>query len=53
MAEWVDVRRGAGDQDLVEVTGDLKPGDEVVTRGSDEIRAGTPVVPKRQTVKPS
>lgn len=52
-AEWVDVRRGAADKDLVEVTGDLKPGDEVVTRGSDEIRAGTPIVPKRQTVKPS
>lgn len=52
-AEWVDVRRGAADKDLVEVTGDLEPGDEVVTRSGDEIRAGTPIVPKRQTVKPS
>ncbi len=52
-AEWVDVRRGAAAKDMVEVTGDLKAGDEVVTRGSDEIRAGTPIIPKRQVVKPS
>jgi membrane fusion protein, multidrug efflux system len=40
-AEWVDVRRGTADKDVVEVFGALKPGDEVVVRGSDEIREGT------------
>ena len=40
-AEWVDVRKGAADGDLVEVSGNLKAGDRVVRRGSDEIREGT------------
>jgi RND family efflux transporter MFP subunit len=40
-AQWVDVRRGAASGNLVEVFGDLKPGDEIVQRGSDEIRDGT------------
>ena len=42
-AEWVDVRRGASLGDLVEVTGDLAPGDLVLRRGTDEIRPGSPV----------
>ena len=42
-AEWVDVRKGAIDGDLVEVIGNLKPGDKVVRRASDEMRAGTPI----------
>jgi len=42
-AEWVDVRKGALDGDLVEVTGNLKPGDMVVRRATDEIREGTPI----------
>ena len=40
-AEWVNVRRGPRSGDLVEVTGDLKPGDQVVERGTDEIRNGS------------
>ncbi len=40
-AEWVDVRKGAADGELVEVSGNLKAGDRVVRRGSDEIREGT------------
>jgi hypothetical protein len=40
-AEWVDVRKGAAEGDLVEVLGDLKPGDMVVRRANDEIREGT------------
>lgn len=40
-AEWVNVRRGASAGDMVEVLGDLSPGDLVVRRGSDEIRDGT------------
>jgi len=39
-AEWVDVRKGAAEGDLVEVLGSLKPGDRVVRRGTDEIHAG-------------
>jgi membrane fusion protein, multidrug efflux system len=42
-AEWVDVRRGVAEGDLVEVLGNLKPGDLVVRRATDEIREGTPV----------
>ncbi len=32
---------------LVEVFGDLRPGDEIAARGTDEIRAGMPVVVKQ------
>jgi membrane fusion protein, multidrug efflux system len=46
-AEWVDVRQGAADKDLVEVLGDLKPGDEVVVRGTDEIRPAAHVSSRR------
>jgi multidrug efflux pump subunit AcrA (membrane-fusion protein) len=42
-AEWVDVNRGASEGDLIEVTGDLHPGDMVVRRGTDEIREGAPL----------
>ena len=40
-AEWVDVRKGAADGDLIEVLGDLKAGDTVVRRATDELREGT------------
>lgn len=42
-AEWVNVTRGAPADNLVEVYGPLHAGDEVVRRGNDEIREGTPV----------
>jgi membrane fusion protein, multidrug efflux system len=42
-AEWVDVRKGAAEGDLVEVTGALQPGDLVVKQATDEIREGTPL----------
>jgi RND family efflux transporter MFP subunit len=45
VAEWVDVRRGELDGDVLEVFGDLRPGDEVVRRGNDEIRSGSRVTP--------
>ena len=44
--EWVDVRTGLTSGALVEVFGDLKPGDEVAGRGTDEIRPGTDVRPR-------
>jgi RND family efflux transporter MFP subunit len=39
-AEWVDVRKGSPEGDLIAVAGDLKPGDMVVRRANDEIREG-------------
>lgn len=46
-AEWVDVAKGATAGDLVEVVGSLQPGDEVLRRGSDEIRDGAAVTARR------
>jgi len=40
-AQWVDVRRGPTVGNMVEVHGDLKTGDEIVERGTDEIRDGS------------
>ena len=40
-AEWVNVTRGAPVDDLVQVYGPLNSGDQIVRRGSDEIRDGT------------
>lgn len=42
-AEWVDVRKGISDGDLVEVLSDLNVGDMVVRRATDELRDGTPI----------
>jgi RND family efflux transporter MFP subunit len=39
--EWVDVNTGLAAGALVEVFGDLRAGDEIATRGTDEIRPGT------------
>jgi RND family efflux transporter MFP subunit len=41
--EWVDVRTGLSSGPLTEVFGDLRPGDAVATRGTDEIQPGTAV----------
>jgi RND family efflux transporter MFP subunit len=45
VAEWVDVRRGEVNGNLIEVFGDLHEGDVVVSRGNDEIRPGTKLTP--------
>jgi membrane fusion protein, multidrug efflux system len=42
-AQWVDVKKGVAEGDLVEVIGNLKPGDTVVRRATDETRDGTPI----------
>ncbi len=44
--EWVDVKTGATTGKLIEVFGDLKEGDEVAVRGSDQLLPQTPVVIK-------
>src|ERR1043165_607621 len=45
--EWVDVKRGMSMGDLVEVFGDLQENDVIATRGTDELRAGIPLVAKQ------
>jgi hypothetical protein len=42
-AEWIDVRKGVAEGDLVEVLGNLVAGDKVVLRATDEIRDGMPI----------
>jgi membrane fusion protein, multidrug efflux system len=49
--EWVDVKTGLASGPLVEVFGDLQPGDAIAVRGTDEIRGGTEVRVKE--VKPA
>ena len=44
--EWVDVKTGATSGKLVEVFGDLKAGDEVAVRGTNELQAGVRVTAK-------
>jgi membrane fusion protein, multidrug efflux system len=50
-AEWVNVRRGAREGDLVEVQGDLAEGDVILRRASDETRDGSRI--KTAEPKPS
>jgi membrane fusion protein, multidrug efflux system len=45
-AEWVDVKKGAADGDLIEVSGNLQAGDMVVRRANDELREGAPIQAK-------
>jgi membrane fusion protein, multidrug efflux system len=49
--EWVDVRTGLTSGPLIEVFGDLKAGDEIAGRGTDELRPGTAIQPRQ--VKPA
>ena len=37
---WVNVKKGEADGELVEVSGNLQAGDQVVKRGTDELREG-------------
>ena len=39
-SEWVDVKTGAADGDLIEVIGNLRSGEQVILRATDEIREG-------------
>jgi membrane fusion protein, multidrug efflux system len=42
-AEWVDVKKGREVGNKIEVYGDLKPGDQLVKKASEEIRNGSDV----------
>ena len=46
VVDWVDVTTGASADGLVEIFGDLREGDDVVLRGTDELRAGSRVTPR-------
>ena len=46
IAEWVDVKRGTLLENLVEIFGEIKEGDMVAVRGTDELRPGTRVIVK-------
>jgi len=46
-AEWVNVRRGMTEGNLVEVFGDLQAGDRIVLRASDEIRPGDQIAARQ------
>jgi membrane fusion protein (multidrug efflux system) len=45
--EWVDIKTGLVSGTLVEVFGDLKAGDEIAARGTDELKAGASVQVKQ------
>lgn len=47
-AEWVDVNTGSTANGKTEVFGELKAGDQVVARASDEISSGTQVLARPQ-----
>jgi membrane fusion protein, multidrug efflux system len=49
-AEWVNVQTGEVDGKLIEVFGGLHPGDEVASRGTDELRPGTRATTKTASV---
>jgi hypothetical protein len=46
VAQWVDVSTGISADGKVEVFGQLKPGDQIVRRGSDALQPGTKVEAK-------
>lgn len=47
--EWVSVQAGLTKDDLVEVFGDLHPGDLIVVRATDELRPETYVTPTQDS----
>jgi RND family efflux transporter MFP subunit len=49
--EWVDVKTGATSGNLIEVFGDLREGDMVALRGTDELRPDTQVTPRLASAK--
>ncbi len=48
-AEWVNVQTGEVDGKLTEVFGDLREGDDVAVRGTDELRPGTHVITRQSS----
>lgn len=46
VTEWVSVKPGVSSGAEIEVFGNLKPGDQIAVRGTEELRAGVRVTPK-------
>ena len=44
-AEWVDVEKGIAVDTLVEIFGEVKAGDQIVLKASEEIRNGDTLKP--------
>lgn len=53
IVEWIDVKLGVSADDSIEVFGNLAEGDQIIVRGTDELRAGTHVIPQEQTTTKS
>ena len=49
IAEWVNVQTGEVDGKQTEVFGDLREGDDVAVRGTDELRVGTHVTTRQSS----
>jgi len=49
--EWVNVQTGEVDGKLVEIFGDVRAGDEVVLRATDELRPGTNVTTRPESAR--
>jgi multidrug efflux pump subunit AcrA (membrane-fusion protein) len=47
-AERIPVETGRAEGDFIEVVGDIRPGDAVVIRGGERLRAGQEVTPTMQ-----
>jgi RND family efflux transporter MFP subunit len=47
--EWVNIQAGEVDGKLIEVFGDLRDGDDVAVRGTDELRPGTHVTARQSS----
>ncbi len=52
-AEWVDVKKGMESKGQVEIFGPLNPGDQLVTRASEEVRDGTEISEMKIASKPN
>jgi membrane fusion protein, multidrug efflux system len=50
-AEWVNVQTGEVDGKLAEIFGDVRAGDEVVLRATDELRPGTNVTARPESAR--
>jgi len=50
-SEWVDVKTGAAAEKMTEVFGELREGDLVAVRGTDELRPGTSVTAQQSSGK--
>ncbi|RAK00399.1 RND family efflux transporter MFP subunit [Larkinella arboricola] len=48
-AEWVAVQKGMEDGEKIEVFGDLKDGDQIITTATEEVRNGSPIRSVKQT----